>query len=209
MTMEMHPQRRCVAFAGQKLVAAGELAEVALSVKRSVEAGGNEPLVFDEATSELLGLDLRGSDSDVVRRLEGSPQETPAAPQPVRSPGRPRLGVVAREVTLLPRHWDWLSAQPGGASVALRKLVDAARRSGEAEAHARLAREAAYRFMTAVAGNEPGYEEAIRALFAGDKARLEAESRSWSADVRAHLMKLAQPSFEAQSPADGAASGAP
>ena len=23
------------------------------------------------------------------------------------------------------RHWDWLSAQPGGASVALRKLVDA------------------------------------------------------------------------------------
>jgi hypothetical protein len=98
---------------------------------------------------------------------------------------------VAREVTLLPRHWDWLAKQPGGASVALRKLVEDARRDGRGDRRAR--QEAAFRFMAALAGNAPGYEEATRALFADDAAAFDAHSRLWPADVRDHARRLAFP----------------
>ena len=95
------------------------------------------------------------------------------APAP-RGPGRPKLGVVAREITLLPRHWEWLAQQTGGASVAIRKLVDEARRATATTAIASAsAQEAAYRFMSAMAGNLPHFEEAIRALFADDPRRFE------------------------------------
>jgi hypothetical protein len=110
---------------------------------------------------------------------------------PPRRRGRPSLGVVAREVTLLPRHWEWLSSQPGGASVALRKLVEDARRANEGRDRVRLARESAYRFMMAMAGNEPGYEEALRALFSGEYGRLEGLTAGWPEDVRAHALRLA------------------
>jgi hypothetical protein len=99
--------------------------------------------------------------------------------------------VVAREVTLLPRHWDWLNSQPGGASVALRKLVEHARKANESRDRVRIARESAYRFMSAMAGNEPGFEEATRALFAGDRARFDEHVRRWPAAVREHVAKLA------------------
>ena len=105
-----------------------------------------------------------------------------------RGPGRPKLGVVAREITLLPRHWEWLAQQPGGASVAIRRLVEQARRSGEDKDRMRQAREAAYRFMSAMAGNKPHYEDAIRALFAGDPARFEELIAGWPADVRDHAV---------------------
>jgi hypothetical protein len=100
-------------------------------------------------------------------------------------------------VTLLPRHWDWLAAQPGGASVALRRLVEAARRDGDAAARRRRAGEAAFAFMTAMAGDRPGYEEAVRALFAGDGARFAAETAAWPADIRDHAALLAGPAFGA------------
>ena len=109
----------------------------------------------------------------------------PHSPRP-RGPGRPKLGVVAREVTLLPRHWEWLAQQPGGASVAIRKLVEEARRTGEDRDRVRQAQEAAYRFMSAMAGNKPHYEDAIRALFAGEAARFEKLIAEWPADVRDH-----------------------
>jgi hypothetical protein len=105
--------------------------------------------------------------------------------------GRPKLGVVAREVTLLPRHWDWLKAQPGGASAALRRLVDAERRRQKEENDPRPAREAAYRFMSAMAGNLAGFEDTARALFAGDYERLRALTRAWPRDVRDHALGLA------------------
>ena len=103
--------------------------------------------------------------------------------------------MVAREVTLLPRHWDWLAGQPGGASVALRKLVDAARKQGADVDRVRQAREVAYNFMAAMAGNQPGFEEATRALFAGDAARFETCMREWPVDVREYAHKLAAPAF--------------
>jgi uncharacterized protein len=153
-------------------------------------------VIFDDLTGRSLDLDLRGSDADVLARLarNSEPGKTSEAAAPTSEPrgrGRPKLGVVAREVTLLPRHWEWLNAQPGGASVALRKLVEQARRaSGEAD-RARAAREAAYHFMSAMAGNLPGFEEATRALFADDRRRMAGHIATWPADIRDHVVKLA------------------
>jgi hypothetical protein len=131
----------------------------------------------------------------VVKRLPASSPDTASssaqATQEARGPGRPKLGVVAREVTLLPRHWDWLSEQPGGASVALRKLVERAQRASAESDRRRKATESAYRFMHALAGNEPGFEEASRALFAGKLERLKDEVAKWPRDVRTHLLVLA------------------
>ena len=136
-------------------------------------------------------MDFRGTPADVARRLVPAP---PEAEEP-RGPGRPRLGVVAREVTLLPRHWDWLNSQPGGASVALRKLVEEARRTYADRDRIRLAQESAYRFMSAMAGNEPGFEEAARALFAGNPKRFDEMSAKWPKDVAAHAQRLASAAF--------------
>ena len=101
------------------------------------------------------------------------------------------MGVVSREVTLLPRQWEWLGAQPGGASAVLRRLVDAAKRDGGPQQKRRAAQEAAYRFMLAIAGDFPGYEEATRALFADDRLKLEQCIADWAQDIRVHVLHLA------------------
>jgi hypothetical protein len=184
------------AFQGRKRLASGPLAQVALAVKDGIERCPDRPiLVFDDATGEQVDLDLRGTEAAILARLASAGPG--AAEQAARGPGRPRLGVVAREVTLLPRHWDWLNAQPGGASVALRRLVEAARTANAAGDKVRLARQATDRFMAAMAGDEPGYEEASRALYAGDRARFEAETAAWPTDVRDHARRLARPGLEA------------
>jgi hypothetical protein len=182
-----HAGTRAVAFAGRRRVAEGELRDVALRVKAALDAGEAEAvLVFDEATSQPIELDLRGTAEEAAGRLR-----EPEA----RRPGRPKLGVVAREVTLLPRHWEWLNAQPGGASVALRKLVDQARKEGARAEEVRVAREVVYRFVSHMAGNEPGYEEALRALYQGDRERFRAETEAWAVDVRDHARQLAEGAF--------------
>lgn len=194
----------CIAFEGSRCIASGELKTVALAVKKIADRSASEPvLVFDDDTGELIELDLRGTPNDVVQRLDQKPDHGsdhhPPCGVPTgkhRGPGRPRLGVVAREVTLLPRHWDWLASQPGGASVALRKLVEQARRTNAGADRVRQAQEAAYRFMSAIAGHRSGFEEATRALFAGDAARFAEEVLGWPADVRRHATKLAAAAFE-------------
>lgn len=191
----------CTAFANDMIVATGRLSEVARRVK-SVVAGDawSRILIFDDRTCQPVELDLRGSTEEVLARLnKGRLAEGawPASEPPVRGPGRPKLGVVAREVTLLPRHWEWLAAQPGGSSVALRKLVEEARRANPARNQTRLAREAAYRFMSAMAGNLPGFEEATRALFANQQPRFIELTEVWPPDIRDHARKIAAPSFEA------------
>lgn len=181
----------CTAFEGTRRIASGEVLEVALKVKEVLDRGEQGPvLIFDDRTSELVELDLRGTADDVRNRLAAT---LPADPEPVvpRGPGRPKLGVVAREVTLLPRHWDWLNGQPGGASVAIRKLVEEARKANEGKDRVRKGQESAYRFLSAMAGNFPGFEEATRALFAGDQSRFDALVESWPADVRDHAKRLA------------------
>lgn len=192
----------CTAFEGSRCIATGELKDVAPLAKAALDrrAGDDNPppvLVFNDATSETIELDWRGSAQDFAARL-GVPA-TPHQPSPeaTRGPGRPKLGVVAREVTLLPRHWEWLGQQPGGASVALRKLVEAARLSSEGKDRARQSREVGYKFMATMAGHEAGFEEASRALFAGDQAGLEARIAAWPVDVQTHLKKLLTEAFQA------------
>lgn len=183
----------CTAFAGADLLAQGALPDVALAVKAALARQPEAAvLTFDDATGRVVDFDLRGSDAEIIARLPAAPSADAAETDiSSRGPGRPKLGVIAREVTLLPRHWKWLSAQRGGASHALRRLVDEARRVDGGKSDARQRRDAAYRFMSAMAGNRPGFEEASRALFADDRPRFEEMSAEWPADIRDHVLKLA------------------
>jgi hypothetical protein len=178
-----------IAFAGHRRLAEGDSTAVALAIRQAQDSGEASPFfVFETATSRPVDLDLRGTPAEIRARY--------AAIEPApRGPGRPKLGVVAREVTLLPRHWDWLASQPGGASVALRKLVDEARHASEAKDRIREAREVSYRFMSAMAGDEPHFEEAIRALFAGDGEKFAGLIQAWPADVKTHAGRLAKDAF--------------
>ena len=170
------------AFADQKRIVSGGLKEMLRETKALLEEGTGEPiLIFEDQTGRQVDFDFRGTPDEVVER---------AAPSRRTGPGRPRLGVVSREVSLLPRHWDWLEQQPNGISAALRRLVDEARTRAPGEERARLAREAAGRFMTAMAGDLPGYEEASRALFAKDHERFRQRIAAWPEDVRLHLERL-------------------
>lgn len=189
------PTLRCTAFSGHHRIASGELRHVALKAKQVFDNGTSEPiLVFEDATGKLVELPLELPAADLLRILNGKPADA-ARTTPARGPGRPRLGVVAREVTLLPRHWDWLAAQPGGASVALRRLVEDARRMTGASDRRRIAQEATYRFLHALAGNLPDYEDVTRALFAGNISRFEEALSPWPEDVREHASLLAADAF--------------
>jgi hypothetical protein len=198
--------KSCTAFEGDRCIASGNLLYVAKKVKETIDRGGQSPiLIFDDLTSEVVELDFRGSKQDVLKRLEKPTAKIDAAIPPLsvdpssqRGPGRPRLGVVSREVTLLPRHWDWLNSQPGGASVALRKLVEEARRVNSNRDKVRRSQEVAYRFMSAMAGNLPGFEEATRALFAGNPSRFNDLIASWPVDIRHHARKLAKSAFRVE-----------
>jgi hypothetical protein len=159
------------AFSGFDQLACGSLAEVYAVCHHDPNA-----LIFDHETGRVVDIDPRFPPSEEGPR-----------------PGRPRLGVVAREVTLLPRHWDWLATQPGGASVALRKLVEDASRNPRAQQRAR--RDAAYRLATALVGNAPGYEEAMRALYAGHGEEFAAHIEAWPADVRRVLEEMTAAAF--------------
>ena len=177
------------AFLDGHRLAAGPLHEVAVAVLRAQQARPDgHPLIFSDASGQAADLDLRGSEEVVAARYaEVAPTQVP------RGRGRPKLGVVAREVTLLPEHWDWLAAQPGGASVALRKLVHEARRHGGERDRTRQARDRAYHAMSTLAGDLAGFEEASRALFAGDHERLVAQMATWTEDEQAYVLQLAEP----------------
>lgn len=186
------------AFLGSQALASGNLSEVAVALHGSMNGKQDAmPLVFDDDTGNQVELDLRGGAAEVAARYIN---ELPAVAtelhkdKPAASGrGRPRLGVVAREVTLLPEHWDWLASQPGGASVALRKLVHEARQASTAHDRHRHACERAYKVMVALAGNLPGFEEASRALFAQEPGRLAEQVKFWPADIRDYVLRLANP----------------
>lgn len=182
------PTASYVVFEGERRIVGGSKLEAAVAAQaRSAEAPEAALLIFDPEGRQV-DFDLRGGPWDLALRLG----EGDAAP---RGRGRPKLGVTAREVTLLPRHWEWLAAQPGGASVALRKLVEAARRESEGPDRRRAARDAAYRFASVMAGDRPGFEDMSRALFAGDAATFTARIEAWPADIAEHLRGLAVEAF--------------
>jgi hypothetical protein len=199
-----------VAFFGDRLIAAGEMAVVTAAIAKAgtVTDSSRPPiLVFNARTGEQVDLDPRttglptpeagtGLASDDVEWDGDAPAVSTddgatLAGDVQRGRGRPRLGVVPREVTLLPRHWDWLAAQPGGASAALRRLVEQARLASAERDRRRLAQEGAYRFMSAMLGNQPDFEEVTRALFAGDRSRFRALSTPWPPDPRDVAWRLA------------------
>ncbi len=174
----------CTAFEGMTRIASGDVLTVARAVKTTLDANPTALiLIFDDTTSEQVELDLRGSLDEILQRFA----PPPAAPT---TAGRPKLGVVAREVTLLPRHWEWLATQPGGASVALRKLVEEARKANAWQDALRQQQEATYRFLSTLAGNLPHFEEATRALFANNREGFAEQMATWPRDVREHALKL-------------------
>jgi hypothetical protein len=177
----MSEDQTYTAFAYLLRIASGPLEQVLRTLKRNFDQGETATiLVFEDRTGRQVDFDLRGSLDEVLARVLPAPART--------GPGRPRLGVVSREISLLPRHWEWLEEQPNGASAALRRLVDQAR--SQQQGSARPALDAAGRFMTAMAGNLAGYEEATRALYAHDRSRLELLIADWPRDIREHVLRL-------------------
>lgn len=196
--MESQANQTFTGFLGSQLIATGSLRKVATALcSRLKEERNAMPLVFDDDTGKQVELDLRGTCAEVEARYTDKPLAVESAETEegitAKGRGRPRLGVVAREVTLLPEHWDWLAAQPGGASVALRKLVHEARQANVALDRQRRSNERTYNVMHVLAGDLPGFEEASRALFAGEIDRLAQLANGWPADMAAYIMRLADP----------------
>lgn len=189
----------CTAFLGVRVVASGTLRDVVSTVKNALDDRDlTQLLIFDDITGKQIDVDFRGKTDDVLLRLGeqfGDLSGTEMNHQPTRRVGRPKLGVVSGEVTLLPRDWEWLKSQPGGASVTLRRLVGEARRAGGKQSKLRESQEATYNFMTAMAGNFHQYEEALRALYAGDLDRFYHFIDDWTPDIRNHIKKLASNAF--------------
>jgi hypothetical protein len=174
--------REYVAFRGDERVAAGGLAEVAVALRERIDSGDPSlVLIFDKHDGRQIDVDLDGTVDEIKRRY-AAPSEV--ATSATRGRGRPKLGVVGREVTLLPRHWEWLQTQRGGPSATLRRLVDEARRAGRDRDRVRQAQDAIHRFISATAGDLPGFEEATRCLYRGNRAGFEAEIAGWPSGVR-------------------------
>jgi Uncharacterized protein conserved in bacteria len=183
----MEDERTYTAFAGEKIIVSGPLETVLPEVKKRFDEGEVSTILFEDQTGQQVDFELRGPVSEVLARALPAPPRT--------GPGRPKLGVVSREVSLLPRHWAWLEQQRNGASAALRRLVDQARKQDPDGQRGHLAMDAANRFMSAVAGNLPGYEEACRALYAANRTHFEDQIRNWPHDIRVHAQRLAEPAF--------------
>lgn len=184
----MDPMSTFLVFGGERLIGQGGLEVAVRAAWDHVASGSGERLaVYDDWSGRPVDLDLRGSVDEAVARALGEGEPAPSERR--AGPGRPRLGVVSREVSLLPRHWEWLGDQPGGASAALRKLVEEARKAGAGDG-VRRAREAAYRLLVELGGDRPGFEEASRALFAGDEERLATITERWPPDVRTQVLRF-------------------
>src|SRR5262245_35394061 len=118
--------KQITAFSGHRRVASGPVGLVAMAVQELLDCRPEVAiLAFDDATGAVVDLDLHGSLAEVASRFDAATRDSSwpggdALPERAeangtgKGRGRPKLGVIAREVTLLPRHWDWLATQPGG-----------------------------------------------------------------------------------------------
>lgn len=179
--------RQFTLFSGHTIVATGDLTTVVTEAKLRLVEGDKERLaIFDNQTGRSVDMDYSGSLEEVVSRVHEHPllQSGPDADAEKRTgPGRPKIGVVSREVSLLPRHWDWLNDQPNGASGTLRMLVEEARKKNAVKDEARHLRDALHKFMWDIAGDFPNFEEATRAFFAKDFDTFRAMIADWPVDV--------------------------
>ena len=161
------------AFLDDAVIARGEAEAVTRALEQRYPADHGAIRAFEDGSGRLVDLDYWDAAA--------------SAPPAPRRRGRPSLGVAAREVTLLPRHWEWLSRQPGGASAAIRRLVEEARRKGAGAAEKR---DRVYRFLSHMCGDRPGYEEALRALYRGEDERFRALIAPWPEAIREYAESL-------------------
>ena len=194
--MSEQTQQHYTAFNGQQLLISGQLEAVVLRVKQKIKSDpASSILVFSDLTGKEMDFDLRGTDKDALQRLQvylSTNQDANSTP----GPGRPKLGVVAREVSLLPRHWEWLSTQSGGASATLRRLVEEAKKNSSSKELVKQAQERTHKFMSSMAGNLPNFEEALRALYAKDKKKFRDQITSWPNDLKEFIKRLSAEAFE-------------
>ena len=176
-----------VAFYGNQQVAVGELTDmltkttIFLKEKQTTGTDTEPLLIFNEQNGSQIDFDFRGSLEEILER---------ALPkQKKRRAGRPKLGVISREITLLPRHWEWLESQTKSASASLRLLVEEAmkREGGEAKIKKNIA--VTDRIMMVMAGNLTYFEEASRALNARNVERFEECVSTWPDDIKIYLLK--------------------
>lgn len=171
------------AFVGHRLLVAGPLESLLSGVKTYLDKDGRENvLIFEDQTGKQVEFDFEGTLDQVLSRELPEPAPT--------GPGRPKLGVTSREISLLPRHWEWLEQQPQGISAALRRLVEETMKREPNKEKARRKREAAAKLMWGLCGDLPGFEEASRALYAKDLEGFEGQVRKWPKDARTHLIKM-------------------
>jgi len=196
----MEALSKYTAFEGNTLFCRGSLVEVVVKIKKRLGKSENSSiLIFSDATGKSMDFNFQGTEKDVLKRLDVYVAED--APKENTGPGRPKLGVVSREVSLLPRHWEWLASQAGGASVTLRKLVEESRKKSlgvggvSGVQDTKRAQERTYKFMTTMAGDCAGYEDAIRALYKKDEKLFRAKIADWASDVKNHVVELAEPVF--------------
>ena len=209
--MDSSAERPSIAFYQNRRIASGGLLFVAGEVKKTLQDNADQSNILDSVTGETIEVDFRGSLAELPQQFTPSIDIEPTtrtnlseaieAKTPKR--GRPKLGVVAREVTLLPRHWDWLKEQQGGASVALRKLVEQARKENESKDNLKKAQNYLYRFLTTITSHYPEYEEVLRALFAGDSKEFEQHISSWPRDIILQIKKMAVPAFNSHNKNNG------
>jgi len=200
--------RQYTAFCGITCISRGSIETVAVAAKIMVDAGEKSRIaIFDDQTGQTIEIDFRGNPDEVVERLAEHPLlrvESESGQSAVGErrpgPGRPRLGVISREISLLPRHWEWLAKQEGGTSGALRRLVEQARKLGQRKDLVREAQTAVHRFMWDMAGNQPHFEEASRAFYARDYETMQTLIKSWPTDIRAHVKRLVQRLMAAEQP---------
>ena len=177
------------AFLQEKLIAQGPREAVTRRIEQGYSANDFSRIrVFEDATGRVTDLDYWDAGKTAAPRT--APQRPPLPGQEKRARGRPKLGVVSREITLLPRQWEWLATQPGGASASIRRLVEEARKRRSATVSAAEAREGVHRFMTEMAGDRPGYEEALRALYRSDILAVLRIASAWPEDIRRYLERL-------------------
>lgn len=164
-------------FSQQRLLCRGSLHEIVPLVHAQAVDPANQLIFIQEESGRTVDLDWRGTPKEVLER-----SQTQLGPKKA-GPGRPKLGVQSREITLLPRHWAWLDAQRGSRSAVLRKLVEREMKGGGA-----VRVDALYGALSTLAGDLPGFEEATRALFALDWEGFAEQCLPWPESLRNYFI---------------------
>ncbi len=181
------------AFLESKIFAKGSLKDLVLKIKKHLGKNENNSiLIFSDSTGNTLDFNFKGSETEILKRLEMFVSQKP---DEYSGPGRPKLGVISREVSLLPRHWEWLAAQSGGASVTIRRLIDESRKKSSTGESVKQVQEKTYKFLSVVAGDFEGYEEALRALYKRDREKFLKQMEKWPKDIQGYAMRLSETVF--------------